>query len=119
MFFRDSEFYCKCDRDCIGKHKKISENLLARLNTARRIAKIPFIITSGLRCPEHNAEIGGKPDSAHLEGFAVDIKTSNSMDRYKIFRALLSAGFNRIGIAKDFIHADIDPNKPSEVIWTY
>ncbi len=31
----------------------------------------------------------------------------------------LEVGFNGIGIAKTFIHADIDEDKPSHVIWTY
>jgi zinc D-Ala-D-Ala carboxypeptidase len=32
----------------------------------------PITITSGYRCPELNAAIGGVPDSAHLSGLACD-----------------------------------------------
>ena len=37
----------------------------------------------------------------------------------KIVQALLTAGFTRIGIASTFIHADDDPSKPQNLIWTY
>jgi hypothetical protein len=30
-------------------------------------------VTSWCRCPDHNAALGGAPDSPHLEGRAVDI----------------------------------------------
>lgn len=33
----------------------------------------PVIITSGYRCPEHNAAVSGAPDSQHLHGRAADI----------------------------------------------
>ena len=31
-------------------------------------------ITSGARCPEHNAKVGGVPDSAHVTGEALDMQ---------------------------------------------
>ena len=36
-----------------------------------------------------------------------------------MLQALLSVGFNRIGVGSGFIHVDIDKSKPSDVIWTY
>lgn len=33
----------------------------------------PIIITSGYRCPELNAAVGGVSDSAHVKGLAADI----------------------------------------------
>lgn len=34
----------------------------------------PLQITSGYRCPELNAKVGGSPTSAHLAGLAADIR---------------------------------------------
>jgi hypothetical protein len=36
-----------------------------------------------------------------------------------VLRSLLAAGFERIGIAKTFIHADRDLDLPGDVVWLY
>jgi len=99
-------------------------NFLSMLDDARHMADIPFKINSGYRTQEHNIEIyrrlGKKPiDSAHLKGKAADISCSTSRERWIIITALQDAGFNRIGIANNFIHVDSDENKSPNVIWTY
>jgi len=103
--------------------KEIEENMdldfLAKLDEAREFAGIPFIINSAYRSPEHNAKIGGKPNSSHLKGLAVDIKATDSRTRFLVLNALISVGFNRIGIADTFIHVDDDKDKSDKVIWTY
>lgn len=33
----------------------------------------PLLVTSGYRCPEHNAQIGGAPNSEHPHGNAADL----------------------------------------------
>ena len=110
--------------DQIGSGDKMDATFLQMLDDARGIAGIPFKITSGYRTKEHNIEIykrlGKKPiDSAHLKGKAADISCSSSRERWIIITALQDAGFNRIGIANNFIHVDFDENKSPNVIWTY
>ncbi len=87
------------------------------LDQAREIAGVKFIIASGYRCPRHNFLIGGKEDSSHLKGFAADIFCVNLDTRYKMLKALIQAGFNRIGIYPKHIHVDIDPAKPPGLVW--
>lgn len=103
--------------------KEIEENMnadfLNKLDEAREIANIPFIINSAYRSPEHNAKIGGKPNSSHIKGLAVDISVTNSRQRFIVLNALLNVGFTRIGIADTFIHVDLDSEKSKDVIWTY
>ena len=43
----------------------------------------------------------------------------SSTDRFTILKALVQAGFNRIGIASSFLHCDLDENKPSNITWVY
>lgn len=97
----------------------MNEDFLAKLDKAREFANIPFIINSAYRSPEQNARVGGKPNSSHLRGLAVDIRANDSSTRYIVLNALISVGFNRIGIASSFIHVDDDKEKSNNVIWTY
>ena len=97
---------------------KMCIKFLHKLDEARTIANVPFKINSGYRTKEHNAKVGGRIGSSHLKGCAADIHVTNSAHRSAIVQGLIKAGFTRIGIAKTFIHADTDENKPS-AIWLY
>lgn len=113
-YFDIEEFSCfHC-----GDNQMVEEFLLM-LDDARGFAGVPFKITSGYRCQQHNANVGGVASSSHTRGYAADIACPTGHHRFKIINGLLEAGFTRIGIASDFIHVDNDPNKPQEVIWTY
>lgn len=110
--FLPSEFTCKC---CGAG--SVKQSLIFCLEKARKYAAIPFQITSGYRCEAHNKAIGGSPASAHLKGWAVDIRCDNDHYRYVMLRALLHAGFQRIEIADRHIHVDMDPTKTTRLIW--
>lgn len=105
------------------KHFKESEiiglqiKLVQMLELAREIAKIPFIITSGVRTEEHNKKVGGVPNSSHTKGLAVDLKCNDSRTRFLIISSLMQAGFKRIGAESDHVHADIDALKDQNVLW--
>lgn len=96
----------------------VSQELLTKLDEARELAGIPFIINSAFRSPEHPESIKN-PTSSHIKGLAVDIKATDSRTRAKILISLISVGFDRIGIAKTFIHCDIEKEKANEVVWLY
>jgi len=113
-YFRAEEFRC---RHC-GKIL-IHNSLIDMLEELREYLKKPVIITSAYRCKVHNKRIGGVKNSSHTRGLAVDVKASNSKDRHKILSFLLSKGIKRIGIASSFIHFDLDPEKPQNVVWLY
>lgn len=97
---------------------KMDKDFLAKLDKAREYAKMPFVINSAYRSPDHPESIKN-PSSSHIKGLAVDIRANDSRTRYKVLEALMSVGFNRIGIASTFIHVDDDKDKSSDVIWTY
>ncbi len=115
------EFYFSPDElDCPHCGElRFSKRLYYVLMKLRLFVKEPVIVTSGYRCEEYNARIGGVPKSAHTKGMAVDVLVRTSGDRYRILNFLVNAGIDRIGIADDFIHFDLDYSKPSPVVWTY
>jgi len=114
-YFSEKEFSCCCG----NSFEKMDDNLLKMLDTARAVAGVPFKVTSSYRCAKKNESVGGVKNSAHTRGTAVDIACSTSSDRFIILDALLTAGFERIGIAKTFIHADVDQELPQGLTWLY
>ena len=105
--------------DDIGSGDLMDDDFLQMLDVARQIADIPFKINSGYRTKKHNQKVGGKSESSHLIGKAADIAYTDSRQRWIIITALQDAGFNRLGIAKTFVHTDSDETKSPDVIWTY
>jgi len=98
----------------------VNNPFLDKLQKARKIANIPFVVNSGTRCEKRNKKVKGKKTSSHLKGLAVDISAKGSRERFEILNALLAVGFSRIGIASNFIHVDDDVlDKDSSVIWVY
>ena len=122
--FSSSEFECPCmacsDKRALGNEmvNPVSD-LISKLQTARDILGHSIIITSGVRCKAHNndPDVGGSEFSSHLGGLAADIKCEHSRQRWDLVDALKEAGFTRIGPKKTFVHCDVDPNKPTDVLW--
>ena len=111
--FKMNEACCRC-----GCQKVIiNGKLVTMLEKARLLACVPFKINSWCRCKAYNDSLPDSvPDSAHLEGLAVDISTDTN--RAVILKSLRLAGFKRIGKGSRFIHVDIDDGKP-EGEWVY
>ena len=115
-YFNYSEFDSP---DVQGSGQMMDKRLLKKLDEIREIVGEPIIITSGFRTPAHNESVNGVESSSHLKGLAVDIAIRHSRMRFKLISTLFEVGINRIGIADNFIHIDIDPDKDENVIWTY
>ena len=105
--------------DLEGSGKNMSDELISMLDIARKKYGKAIVINSGYRTVKRNAKVGGTPESSHTKGLAVDIACNNSTDRFKLEGILREVGFKRIGVAKTFIHADIDKDKAQNVLWTY
>ena len=102
----------------------LQDGFIQKLEKAREIADIPFVITSGFRTPEKNQSvIGAVPDSAHCKGLAVDLKVDSSRQAALIVDACKAAGIDRRGIYVNsdwnpiHIHVDVDPDKISNVLF--
>ena len=118
--FQLNEFDCKCG-ECSYKGDNMDIDFMLKLDRARELAGVPFKITSGARCLEHNKAIGGVTNSSHsnLPCNASDISATDSTKRFKIVENLIKAGFTRIGIGKNFIHCDTDKLKSQRICWHY
>ena len=105
--------------DAPGSGSNMQRDFVEMLDEARERAGVPFIINSGYRTVKRNQAVGGVSNSSHLRGYAADIACTESRERFHIIRALLSVGFDRIGVGSTFIHVDNDPNKADDVVWHY
>lgn len=110
--FRLGEFACKCG---CGR-AEMNPRFLEMIDEARRLAGIPFVVTSGFRCETHNTAVGST-SANHTKGLAADIACNGGPDRYDMVAAMIKAGFRRIGLARGFIHCDINDGPGS--IWLY
>lgn len=119
--FSVNELKCKhCGQE------KIIPTFMDRLQGLRKDYGKPMKITSGYRCPEHNASVSKTgSDGVHTTGRAVDIQVFGK-DAYDLLHLALLHGFTGIGISqngqmdKRFIHLDDLPDKNHRPrIWSY
>lgn len=115
IYFTPEEFY-KCTPSC--SIDDMRPFFMSRLEMARELAGIPFVLNSAYRSVDWEKQHNRTGTSSHCKGVAVDVRCFESDKRYKIVRAALAAGFRRIGIARNFVHLDLDSSKPSS-IWLY
>tara|TARA_R110002020_G_scaffold129168_5_gene289399 strand:+ start:3747 stop:4115 length:369 start_codon:yes stop_codon:yes gene_type:complete len=120
-YFTLSEFDSPDER---GSGEMMDPDFLAMLDEARDCAGVPFVITSGFRTVSHNKKLikegyNASRNSSHLLGLAADIYCTDSRSRFIILDALQEVGFTRIGVAPNFLHVDLDINKPQHRIWVY
>ena len=116
--FSPDDFDCRCG--CGLGFAEMRVRFLLMLDCAREDAGIPFVVRSGIRCEAHNRQVGGVKNSAHLHGWAADIKVVGSRARFKIMRSLHKVGFTRFGLyphIPHMLHVDCDPGKLGDVIW--
>jgi len=85
--FSLDEFMCPC---C--ERVEIAYVIPFLLERIRLWIGEPLYITSAFRCPEHNREVGGAPDSLHLEGRAVDIISASTSSK-ELAELAYRAGF--------------------------
>ena len=73
QYWRREEFRCQCGgRYCNGFPAEPDRTLVELVDDLRRDAGAPGHRSSGLRCPQHNANEGGEKNSKHMYGKALD-----------------------------------------------
>lgn len=110
-YFDRSEFKCKCGK-CGGFPVEPSEELVLTLDKIRKYFGERAIITSGIRCAEHNEAVGGVMNSQHLKGAAADFFVEGvAPERVAMYAETLLPKKGGIGRYKTFTHIDVRPTK--------
>ena len=110
--FDSSEFACKCGCGYMNNGAGVSSALIELLETMRakcseRLGRdCPLSINSGVRCPEHNANVGGEVNSQHLYGTAADVATPDGMTDDELADVAEESGADGIGWYDGRIHVD-------------
>lgn len=91
-----------------------------RLDILREIYGSPIYVSCAYRCPSHNAELGGVPNSQHVQGCAADLYVDG--DFWTFANTILGAElFDGVGIyeSDQFVHVDLrdNGNSPNYYRW--
>ena len=74
-YFTREEFRCKCGgKYCDGFPAEPSKKLVRLADRVREHFGAAAIVSSGVRCQRHNANVGGVENSRHLQGTAMDFR---------------------------------------------
>lgn len=115
--FSRKEVACKCGCGM----DLVSPELMTKLQECRNEYGKPMILNCVCRCPKHNAEVGGVPDSAHIAtekkvGQAADVAVADNHERYELMKIFIQH-FTRIEDALTWIHVDVDLDKPQRTLF--
>ena len=111
-YFTEVEFKCKCGgRYCRGDTATMSRTLLEVADDMREELGV-VVVTSGIRCPTHNANEGGVSNSRHLFGKAMDFyipgKSANQIESWLNKRSEIRYHYAIEGTNNQCVHMDVD-----------
>lgn len=112
-FFDREEFRCQCKgKYCNGFHVEPDETMVRTVDEIRRRLGVPVSIVdsggSGVRCPQHNINVGGVANSDHVKGKAADLHSSKSPQEMARVAEEVMGHTGQIGIYSWGIHVGIN-----------
>jgi uncharacterized protein YcbK (DUF882 family) len=121
-YFKAEEFTCRCG---CGTNL-IDHAFVTKLDDLRHNLGFGLTISSGYRCPTHNARVSSTGRTGpHTTGQAADISVSHGR-AYDVLQTAMMMKFSGIGInqkgASRFIHLDDLPDAPGQprrTVWSY
>jgi uncharacterized protein YcbK (DUF882 family) len=103
--FSRKEFECRC----CGR-LQLDSHLVEGLEALRALAGVTVVVNAGYRCPRHNQEVGGVPNSEHTRGLAADIRLPglSLQQMYELAMQVPQFAEGGIGVYDgDFLHVDV------------
>jgi hypothetical protein len=103
--FSKQELACHC----CGR-LKVDPRLIEALEALRQLAGVPIVVHAGYRCPAHNQQVGGVPNSEHTRGLAADIRIPDLSLQQMYDLASEVPQFAQGGIGaydSNFLHVDV------------
>lgn len=92
-YFTEKELVCK---HCGQLPPSVRENIVSLvdnvLDPLREAYGKPIYVTSGYRCPAHNAAVVGVPNSQHMKGEACDIHAGSPEENLKLAKLIAAQG---------------------------
>lgn len=122
-FFSIPEMRCKC-----GCNKAdMDPAFMRKLDGLRERYGFALVVSSGFRCPKHNAHVSGTGATGpHTTGHAVDFAIDRGAALRVLTMAVMSGNFTGIGVDQHgpsrFLHLDDLPDAPGQprpTIWSY
>ena len=112
-YFTREEFRCQCGgKYCNGFHAEPDETMVRTVNEIRRRLGVPVSIVdaggSGVRCPQHNAAVGGVANSLHMYGKAADLHSSKFPEEMARVAEEVMGNTGEIGIYSWGIHVGVN-----------
>ena len=110
QYFTREEFRCQCGgRYCSGFPAEPSEKLVRLADQVREHFGSPMIVSSGLRCQQHNDnQPGSVPNSRHILGKAVDFSVRGHNAREVLNYVTILDIRYAYQIDGSYVHMDVD-----------
>ena len=110
QYFTREEFRCKCGgKYCNGFPAEPSETLVRLADQVRKHFGSPMIVSSGLRCQQHNDnQPGSVPNSRHIVGKAVDFSVRGHNAREVLNYVTILDIRYAYQIDGSYVHMDVD-----------
>lgn len=109
--FKFSDFTCRCSvcSPRSATQPATKREVIEALQSLRDALGEPLVVTRGVSCKAHNAEVGGARDSRHLpeHADAVDLACTDSAKAFRIIQHAISLGdFTVIRVYEKHVHLD-------------
>lgn len=108
-YFKKDEFRCRCAKFCNGFPAEPEKKLILLADRVREHFGSPMVVSSGVRCATHNANVGGASASRHMSGKAMDF-TVKGRKASEVLAFVRSQPEVRYAYAIDgsYVHMDVN-----------
>lgn len=103
-YWDESEMVCKCCGEL--PEGGMDDRLLMVLDEMRECIGSPCEVSCMYRCPKHNAEVGGVPNSQHVLGIAADFQLPDGWSVDELAELAERCGADGIGYYPWGVHVD-------------